>query len=89
MNFNFSADPRQLRDQARRSLDREETFAADLWRKIAATVQSALLSSPNARIAGGLDESLRNIVAERVLDPPPDIRVDKGKPFSQVPTGRR
>jgi len=51
--------------------------------------QSALLSSPSARIAGGSDEILRNIIAERVLGLPADIRVDKNKPFNQVPTGNR
>src|SRR6201996_6296269 len=51
--------------------------------------QAALLSSPSARIAGGSDEILRNIIAERVLGLPSDIRVDKGMPFNQVPTGRR
>jgi alkylation response protein AidB-like acyl-CoA dehydrogenase len=54
-----------------------------------AMFQSALLSSPSSRIAGGSDEILRNIIAERVLGLPPDIRADKGKPFNQVPTGRR
>ena len=54
-----------------------------------AMFQSALLSSPSARIAGGSDEILRNIIAERVLGLPSDIRVDKDKPFNQVPTGRR
>jgi alkylation response protein AidB-like acyl-CoA dehydrogenase len=54
-----------------------------------AMFQSALLSSPSARIAGGSDEILRNIIAERVLGLPSDIRVDKGMPFNQVPTGRR
>src|SRR6201996_8332582 len=51
--------------------------------------QAALLSSPSARIAGGSDEILRNIIAERVLGLPSDIRVDKNKPFNQVPTGKR
>ncbi|HET6610317.1 MAG TPA: acyl-CoA dehydrogenase family protein [Rhodopila sp.] len=51
--------------------------------------QAALLSSPSGRIAGGSDEILRNIIAERVLGLPADIRADKGMPFSQVPTGRR
>src|SRR3984957_15090223 len=51
--------------------------------------QAALLSSPSARIAGGSDEILRNIIAERVLGLPPDIRVDKNKPFNQVATGKR
>jgi alkylation response protein AidB-like acyl-CoA dehydrogenase len=51
--------------------------------------QAALLSSPSGRIAGGSDEILRNIIAERVLGLPSDIRVDKNKPFNQVPTGKR
>jgi len=51
--------------------------------------QSALLSSPSARIAGGSDEILRNIIAERVLGLPADIRADKGMPFNKVPTGKR
>jgi alkylation response protein AidB-like acyl-CoA dehydrogenase len=51
--------------------------------------QSALLSSPSARIAGGSDEILKNIIAERVLGLPADIRVDKNRPFNTVPTGNR
>jgi alkylation response protein AidB-like acyl-CoA dehydrogenase len=51
--------------------------------------QSALLSSPSARIAGGSDEILKNIIAERVLGLPADIRVDKNRPFNSVPTGNR
>ena len=54
-----------------------------------AMFQSALLTSPGMRIAGGSDEILRNIIAERVLGLPPDSRADKGIPFNQVPTGRR
>ncbi len=54
-----------------------------------AMFQAALLSSPSGRIAGGSDEILRNIIAERVLGLPADIRVDKNKPFNEVPTGRR
>jgi alkylation response protein AidB-like acyl-CoA dehydrogenase len=54
-----------------------------------AMFQSALLSSPSARIAGGSDEILRNIIAERVLGLPGDIRADKGMAFNQVPTGKR
>ena len=54
-----------------------------------AMFQQALLSAPSVRIAGGSDEILRNIIAERVLGLPADIRVDKNRPFNQVPTGRR
>ena len=45
--------------------------------------QNALLSSPGMRIAGGSDEILRNIIAERVLGLPGEVRVDKDKPFNQ------
>ena len=54
-----------------------------------ALFQEALLYSPGLRIAGGTDEILRNIIAERVLRLPADIRVDKDKPFNQVPQGPR
>jgi alkylation response protein AidB-like acyl-CoA dehydrogenase len=51
--------------------------------------QEALLYAPGLRIAGGSDEILRNIIAERVLGLPGDIRVDKDVPFSQLKTGKR
>lgn len=45
------------------------------------------LNSPGYRVAGGTDEIMLNILAERVLGLPQDVRVDKGIPFNEVPTG--
>ena len=52
-----------------------------------ALYQQALLDAPGGRIAAGSDEILRNIISERVLGLPPEIRVDKELPFNQLPTG--
>jgi acyl-CoA dehydrogenase len=74
------------------------TFALDLQAEAgvlmgpeaadSARFQAMLMRSAATRIEGGTDEILRNIIAERVLGLPADIRADKGIPFNQIPTGR-
>jgi len=63
------------------ALDGSEHAAMDgVW-------QAVYLGLPGLRIAGGTDEILRNIIAERVMRLPPKARADKGIPFKDIPSG--
>ena len=50
------------------------------WRYL----QRLWLSAPGARIAGGTDEILKNVIAERVLGLPGEVRTDRKIPFQDL-----
>lgn len=62
-------------------LSDEDSLLDPVW-------QNTYLAMPGLRLAGGTDEILRNIIAERVLGMPGEPRMDKGKAFKDIPTGR-
>jgi alkylation response protein AidB-like acyl-CoA dehydrogenase len=80
----------RVQDLARYMVEMQNQFGMVSGRDGVANglAQHELLSAPGSRIAGGPDEILKNIIAERVLGMPGDIRVDKDVPFNQIPTGR-
>jgi alkylation response protein AidB-like acyl-CoA dehydrogenase len=47
-------------------------------------MQRLWLSSPGARVAGGTDEVLKNVIAERVLGLPGEMRTDRKVPFRDL-----
>jgi alkylation response protein AidB-like acyl-CoA dehydrogenase len=80
-----------MQDMANTAMDLEDQFGIltdPAQAPLGAAFQQMLLSAPGLRIAGGTDEILRNIIAERVLGLPPDVRLDKDVAFKDIPTGR-
>ncbi len=80
-----------MQDVANTAIELEDQFGIIRDPDVAplsALFQATLMSAPGMRIAGGTDEIMRNIIAERVLGLPQDVRVDKDVAFKDIPTGR-
>ena len=80
-----------MQDVANTALELEDQFGIirdPEYAPLSALFQATLMSAPGMRIAGGTDEIMRNIIAERVLGLPQDVRVDKDVAFKDIPTGR-
>ncbi|MGH7010011.1 MAG: acyl-CoA dehydrogenase family protein, partial [Caulobacteraceae bacterium] len=80
-----------MQDIANTALELEDQFGIlsdPAYAPLSAIFQQSLMSAPGMRIAGGTDEILRNIIAERVLGLPQDVRLDKDVAFKDIPGGR-
>jgi alkylation response protein AidB-like acyl-CoA dehydrogenase len=62
----------------------EAAAIADDERTAMRAFRSHYLFAPGFRIAGGTDEILKNVIAERVLGLPPDLRADRDVPFNTL-----
>jgi alkylation response protein AidB-like acyl-CoA dehydrogenase len=80
----------QLQDMAREATDRLDQFGIiddEALAPLSAAFQKGWMWAAGLRIAGGTDEILKNIIAERVLGLPGDIRVDRDVAFKDLPKG--
>ncbi|MBV9993727.1 MAG: acyl-CoA dehydrogenase family protein [Caulobacteraceae bacterium] len=77
-----------IAQEAMEMLDQFGVISDPAVAPMAGFFQTQVLFTPGLRIAGGTDEILRNVIAERVLGLPGDVRLDKDVAFKDIPTGR-
>ncbi len=81
----------QMQDMSNQGVEMEDQYGILVDPSEApmqAAFQQSLLWAPGLRIAGGTDEILKNIIAERVLGLPGEVRTDKDAAFRDLPVGR-
>lgn len=80
-----------MQDIATEALDRLDQYGivtSDDALSVIGAFQRSFFWGAAMRIAGGTDEILKNIIAERVLGLPSDIRVDRDVAFRDIPQER-
>jgi alkylation response protein AidB-like acyl-CoA dehydrogenase len=78
----------RMQDLANAAIEAEDHYGIisdPALASIQGAFHNAYMWAPGLRIAGGTDEILRNIIAERVLGLPQDVRVDKGVAYKDLP----
>lgn len=81
----------QLQDITNAAIEAQDHYgviADPAYAPMEAIFQQSYMWAPGLRIAGGTDEILKNIIAERVLGLPGDPRADKDAAFKDLPAGR-
>ncbi len=80
----------QLQDITNAAIEAQDHYGivCDPSAPMEAIFQDSYMWAPGLRIAGGTDEILKNIIAERVLGLPAEPRADKDLAFKDLPSGR-